>query len=577
MNNGFYEFSRGSQETTTTSSVFPYTGSAIISGSLILSGSAIATRGFTGSLFGTASQAVSASWAPLNAGGSNTQIQFNSGNRLLGTGSFTFNLQSQSLQQGNAVTASGLYSHAEGDQTIALGGASHAEGKSTQALGNASHAEGFGAISSGENSHAEGNNTISSGSSSHAEGITTIAIGNASHAEGRLTTSSGDYSHAEGATTIASGSYSHAEGDQTIALGGASHAEGRGTQAIGVYSHAEGIGTQAIGANSHAEGTSTIASGSSSHAEGLGTIAQGDYQHAQGRYNILSSAQSAFIIGNGLNSDNRSNLVFASGSTFQITGSLRVSGSITGSLFGTSSFAVSSSFASTASFAPAYLPLTGGTISGSLIITNDLTVIGSASIQYVSQSTLNIGTNLITLNTFNPTARFGGLAIIDSGSSPQVSASFLYDSVEDEFIFVHRGSSTSAVTSSHFLVGPETYNNVGNEIYLTLNRIPKSLGNEHLNDSNISDDGSVVSINSNTQITGSLIVTQGITGSLTGTASFAQTASFAPNYVLTSTTSSMSVLSSSFAHTASFALNAGSGGTSLGLVQAMTIGLQNIF
>lgn len=32
MNNGFYEFSRGGQETT--SSVFPYTGSAIITGSL---------------------------------------------------------------------------------------------------------------------------------------------------------------------------------------------------------------------------------------------------------------------------------------------------------------------------------------------------------------------------------------------------------------------------------------------------------------------------------------------------------------------------------------------------------------
>jgi hypothetical protein len=35
MNNGFYEFSRSGQETTaTTSSVFPYTGRADISGSL---------------------------------------------------------------------------------------------------------------------------------------------------------------------------------------------------------------------------------------------------------------------------------------------------------------------------------------------------------------------------------------------------------------------------------------------------------------------------------------------------------------------------------------------------------------
>ena len=61
MNNGFYEFSRGKQETT--SSVFPYTGSAIISGSLEITGSLEVTQGITGSLFGTASFAVSSSRA----------------------------------------------------------------------------------------------------------------------------------------------------------------------------------------------------------------------------------------------------------------------------------------------------------------------------------------------------------------------------------------------------------------------------------------------------------------------------------------------------------------------------------
>jgi hypothetical protein len=44
-----------------------------------------------------------------------------------------------------------------------------------------------------------------------------------------------------------------------------------------------------------------------SHAEGQGTITAADYQHAQGQYNISSSAESAFIIGNGVNSANRSN------------------------------------------------------------------------------------------------------------------------------------------------------------------------------------------------------------------------------------------------------------------------------
>jgi hypothetical protein len=142
-----------------------------------------------------------------------------------------------------------------------------------------------------------------------------------------------------------------------------------------------------------------------------------------------------------------------------LTGSF--TGSFTGNLTGTSSYAIN---ALTTSFAPDYLPLTGGTITGSLVVQNNLTVLGSASIQYISESTLNIGTNLITVNTFNPSVRFGGLAVIDSGSSPLVSASFLYDSVQDEFVFVHRGTSTSAVTSSHFVLGPETYNDLGNEL-----------------------------------------------------------------------------------------------------------------
>lgn len=260
-------------------------------------------------------------------------------------------------------------------------------------------------------------------------------------------------------------------------------------------------------------------------------------------------------------------LIVSGSSTFTNIGPAVFSGSVvstqgfTGSLQG---IATTASFASTASFAPNYLPLAGGTISGSLTVTNNLTVLGSASIQYISESTLNIGTNLITVNTINPGARFGGLAVIDSGSSPMVSASFLYDSIQDEFLFIHKGTAGGIITSSIFLLGPETYNDLGNEIYLTANRIPKSVGNEHLNDSNISDNGTIVSINSNTQITGSVIATQGFTGSFSGsfTGSLFGTSSWATNAV-----------------TASYAMNGGggSGGTDLGLVQAMTLGLQNIF
>ncbi len=150
------------------------------------------------------------------------------------------------------------------------------------------------------------------------------------------------------------------------------------------------------------------------------------------------------------------------------------------------------------------------TITGSLYISQDLIVAGSSSIQYISSSIVNIDDNIITVNALNPSVRFGGLAVIDSGSSPQVSGSMLFDSVNNQWLFVHQDQ--ASVTSSVLLMGPETYNNLGGEAYLTLNRIPKGTGIEHLNDSNITDNGTKVSINSNTEVTGTLKVTGVISG-----------------------------------------------------------------
>jgi hypothetical protein len=147
-------------------------------------------------------------------------------------------------------------------------------------------------------------------------------------------------------------------------------------------------------------------------------------------------------------------------------------------------------------------------ITGSLFITQNLVVAGSSSIQYISSSVLDIADNIITVNAFNPGVRFGGLAVVDSGSSPQVSGSLLFDSIKDQWIFIHETPGT--ITSSVLLMGPETYNDLGNETYLSVNRLSKGTGIEHLRDSNITDTGTIVSINSNTQVTGSFTV---ITGS----------------------------------------------------------------
>jgi hypothetical protein len=147
------------------------------------------------------------------------------------------------------------------------------------------------------------------------------------------------------------------------------------------------------------------------------------------------------------------------------------------------------------------------TITGSLYVSQDLIIAGSSSIQHISSSVVNIADNIITVNAQNPSIRFGGLAVIDSGSSPQVSGSILFDSTNDQWIFVHQNQ--AAVTSSILLMGPQTYNNIGNETYPTTNRVLKSVNAEHVGDSNISDTGTKVSINSNTEITGSLIVAGG--------------------------------------------------------------------
>lgn len=208
-------------------------------------------------------------------------------------------------------------------------------------------------------------------------------------------------------------------------------------------------------------------------------------------YNVLNDTQ---ITGSLSTTDG----IIAQSVTASFTGSLR------GTLIGTSSWAVSASNSLTASFINQLNQ--NVVVTGSLTVTQNLTVLGTSSITYVTSSQLNIGTNLITVNTDVNTVRFGGLASIDSGSNPQQSGSLLYDSVQDEWIFVHRGASTSAVTSSHLLMGPETYNTVGDESYVPQFQLIRSVGNEHVTGSQISDVGGTVIINSPTQITGSLII-----------------------------------------------------------------------
>lgn len=128
---------------------------------------------------------------------------------------------------------------------------------------------------------------------------------------------------------VITGTQSHAEGYNSTSIGNYSHAEGAGTTSTGVSSHAEGSSTNAIGQSSHAEGQFSISSGSYSHAEGYYTYAKGTHQHVQGKYNATSSVAGAFILGNGSDDANRSNLIYAHDSIVEVTGSISIKNILT--------------------------------------------------------------------------------------------------------------------------------------------------------------------------------------------------------------------------------------------------------
>jgi hypothetical protein len=288
---------------------------------------------FTGSLQGTASYALSASYAPGGGGtpgGSNQAVQFNNNGTLGGETFFRYNSGNRSVSNGSNVTSSGEYSHAEGSSSISSGKYSHTEGNTTQtgfdqgyiATGadTCSLDASYGNVTSSYNPGDQilfddsaydnvfgiqtfivngvdwnGTNTILIFEPLTGISTTTAVIGNLTTGTGTWTggySIGGAYSHAEGQNTRTIGLHSHAEGSNTTTYGYASHAEGVSTQATGYGSHAEGTGTITSGQYSHAEGSFTQASGTGSHAEGYQTTSSGNYSHAEGERTTANGVSS---------------------------------------------------------------------------------------------------------------------------------------------------------------------------------------------------------------------------------------------------------------------------------------------
>jgi len=137
--------------------------------------------------------------------------------------------------------------------------------------------------------------------------------------------------------------------------------------------------------------------------------------------------------------------------------------------------------------------------------------------------------------------RFGGLAVYDSGSTGTgLTGSLLWDSQEN--VWIYTNPSGASYDGGMLLTGPRNSSGIGNEVGINSWYAAIGNGSHHMTSSEIYNSGSLIRLETNTQVTGSLLVSNGITGSLQGTATTA-------SYVL-------NAISSSFATTASFVQNA---------------------
>jgi hypothetical protein len=120
----------------------------------------------------------------------------------------------------------------------------------------------------------------------------------------------------------------------------------------------------------------------------------------------------------------------------------------------------------------------------------NIAVSGTASIahvQTVTGSAVIIGEEFIILNAATPAARYAGIKIYDTGSGAPATASLEWDGVQDTWILMEESGDTAVILTG--MTGSR-----GSEAFPTTNRVQKGGGFNQLTDSNISDDGSQVSI-----------------------------------------------------------------------------------
>jgi hypothetical protein len=137
-------------------------------------------------------------------------------------------------------------------------------------------------------------------------------------------------------------------------------------------------------------------------------------------------------------------------------------------------------------------------------IKENLIVQGSSSLQNITASAVDIGTNRIILNVDNPSVRYAGISVYDSGST-QGTGSLWWDSLNNHWLYEHPSDSAAPYNSAILISGPKNTGNLGEELELINNYIVKAVGGDHISSSAIYDDGTTIALKSNTEISGTLV------------------------------------------------------------------------
>jgi hypothetical protein len=163
-------------------------------------------------------------------------------------------------------------------------------------------------------------------------------------------------------------------------------------------------------------------------------------------------------------------------------------------------------------------------ISGSLNVIGLLTAI-SMSTQYVTSSQYTVGTSRIILND-DDLVRFAGISVIDSGST-YGTGSLLWDSLNNRWIYE---TDDLAYNSAILIAGPKNTGTLGNEVGLISGRIPVATGDDHI-DTALASSSLYIDfadrktyVEAGLYVTGSITASNNISGTLIGTASFANNA-----------------------------------------------------